>query len=1180
MWTPQPSMNLSSETRAKRAASTRPTAAARPRATGSALILSLVTIVMLVMLGAAYLQVARTDRRTAAAVDTRTNQNEGSILRYIGGILASDVPSIVGADPAIFVEGSEYYDYPWSNPNVQWVVPDQFAPTVVPGPQPVLAAGDQPAREPRAGSPGGWGDATGASSTGNLFAQGGQLDDPWLAATEPDFGVTPPVWPHVTNLQGVFLDLSDIGSSDTYDYTGGGRAVPAQYLTTAQGSLGWSPTANEFLSDVAYTVPALPTGSANEDIYADADGDGITDSRWTWAPLPSDGGRAYVMAVRIVDNSSLLDLSAASYEGLAVDTNEQSRWLWPGELDIETALANIVGAAGVGTLGTEPLLRGPAADAGREMGTPDFNVSVSPHLEQRLAHWLSLTGQDFGDWGIIGSNLERDSTLTVAPSENLTIPDNLTYGDLNVRAEELELRWRNGLNRSDDNLTANAPTSLENLDTTLFRSAALEQAFAPPNGTPYATVQTFSLNEPRKQMTVKSGSANFGQININDLDVENLAAFIERDFQNFDAQPVSLIPPITLNANTPELFFAGGWGTKADPVGSLSDFAAQAAAVLIDFRDGDSVLTEQDGMYGMEYLPFMSEVYVQARYAGTLKLAADPPATAGDELTWTHTEGENSVAIELVNPWPWPIAIPEVQIIVDDGDNDTDDEENWGLLANLLPPTKTTMAANEFITFRKYDTDGDGGDSTLLDSISGGAVYNFTPPESWPVDPATGRVRVRLEALTNDGNFVTYQWLTADDIDAEIIEEYAVGTAPTTTPYIGYTQQSTIGTGNGIAALTVRHDDFARLDHFRDPPPLPEMLPTSTVPANAYSIHLTTPLDSGVTMFGVARKDIESPKMDFFPAPGMPDKLDDRVIDAPDLDPMLTIDPADEPWIIGNADRFYRTGDLLRAVFLGPRLEEEPIGSGDFVEKAVADVWADYFRTRTGEWSIRSAMLDLSDPALVEAGATDNRRMSHAAYLLGMFTNLESTRGLIPGRPNINTMPERLIDSLLPTNTNPESLVIAKDIIAARKDPASLLNRQANTKGIQTVSQLSQLNNLFIPFTLTPALSSTAPTRNPLVDFNEYEPGIGGPDATHDTDRFTEDLEERTMLMSYLNQVTSTRSDIFTAYVLVRAYEANDFSTGKQDEYRLIAVFDRSQVTGEGLPRILAVKRFADADSP
>ncbi len=58
--------------------------------------------------------------------------------------------------------------------------------------------------------------------------------------------------------------------------------------------------------------------------FADADGDGIADSRWTWAPLPSDAGLAYVMAVRIIDNSAMVDLNAWTNP---IPLVQQRRWM-------------------------------------------------------------------------------------------------------------------------------------------------------------------------------------------------------------------------------------------------------------------------------------------------------------------------------------------------------------------------------------------------------------------------------------------------------------------------------------------------------------------------------------------------------------------------------------------------------------------------------------------------------------------------------------------------------------------------------------------------------------------------------------------------------------------------------------------------------------------------------------
>src|SRR4051812_33845225 len=44
----------------------------------------------------------------------------------------------------------------------------------------------------------------------------------------------------------------------------------------------------------------------------DADGDGVPDARWTWAAAGAVGNKLYISAVRIIDNSSLINLSTAT----------------------------------------------------------------------------------------------------------------------------------------------------------------------------------------------------------------------------------------------------------------------------------------------------------------------------------------------------------------------------------------------------------------------------------------------------------------------------------------------------------------------------------------------------------------------------------------------------------------------------------------------------------------------------------------------------------------------------------------------------------------------------------------------------------------------------------------------------------------------------------------------------
>lgn len=1085
------------------------------------MILALVTIVMLVMLGAAYLQVARTDRRTAAAVDTRTNQSDASILRYIGQILAGDIPE--GIDGS----GPEAYDVAWSNPAEPWTVPDVFAPTVVPGPVPNLTNGDQPAREPRA-------NAALADAAGRTQAQGGDRDDPYLASTEPDFSGGTPFWPHVTNLLGVFLDLGDIAATND-TVPGGTRVLPAQYLGTAQGVAG---TPGPIESDVAYTVPAIQMGTippAAAGLFADADGDDIADSRWTWAPLPSDGGQVFVMAVRILDNSALLNVNALSYRRPSQGT-EPSRWLWPGELDLDTSLEGIKARAGGGAMTSTDIL-GNAAPTGRNMAGDTF--------ADRLDNWLFTVNTNRTNWNEIGTALEQAGT--VDGGENPADPGN-TYNSYNTRSEELELRWRNGLNRSTNNTTVDAATPFETLDPALFRSAALEtdytfSGYGTPGNTS-AAIGPFFVEEPRKQMTTISGSASFAQVNLNDAGLVALANAL-------DSPSMTLTNALPADATTPNLFAFGGWASKAE-------FADQMACILADFRDKDSELTFKDGMFGMEYLPFISEVYLQARYdKGTVTPAASS-SSGSDEVEWTHTPGNYALAIEIVNPWPWTIAMPDVEVFVQD---DAGVSQSMGTLETLTAG-KTTMDAHEVIILRKDDA---GFDNGQLPASAFADMSTVVTVPNWPTDAGgTGVAGIILAAQTSVGDRVGYQEFAVEEIPTPLVERYAPGTGAAVAA-TGYSQVSALGTGNGLAAMTVRDVDVD----------VKLLAPNNVETGGAERVQHGPPQAAADAEFNNFLKGATSPDRS--------DTLDDRVADAADASATPTPAAGDEPWIIGNAGRFYRTGDLLRAVFLGPRVNGA-------VQIPVAEVW-ETFRSReeaaggSAQHSIGSLMLDVEDPARVNAG---NLNMPHAAYYLARFHTASVNNdggGLIDGLPNINTMPERLLAEILPTLDPSTAATIANEIVLAREAPAGVtapgIGRPAGLKGIAHLSQFTVR-----PSTLYDGNAATAD----VTDFNELDPEVShafnpspAPGAT--TDPYTNDREEKALLLSALNQVVSTRSDIFTAYVLVRSYPANDFglngidATGEPiptDEFRLIAVFDRSQVTGDGLPRILAVKRFAD----
>ncbi len=78
------------------------------------------------------------------------------------------------------------------------------------------------------------------------------------------------------------------------------------------------------------------------------------------------------------------------------------------------------------------------------------------------------------------------------------------------------------------------------------------------------------------------------------------------------------------------------------------------------------------------------------------------------------------------------------------------------------------------------------------------------------------------------------------------------------------------------------------------------------------------------------------------------------------------------------------------------------------------------------------------------------------------------------------------------------------------------------------------------------------------------DPDIINPFYTDSEDKYSDEMAERDIFFKRISNLVTVRSDVFTAYILVRLGE-----NGPQK--RVIAIFDRSQVTSENdKPRLLA----------
>lgn len=257
---------------------------APPRRRGSILVLLIVSLALMAVIGATYLQVARVQRAQAGGdpggdIDAVVD----SVLALITTTLEDDVNDPAG-------NANEPFDYPRTNDDT--AAPENTYEVYQ------LTTGT------------------------NAQAYGGYHDDKWLASSMPEYPAD--VWPNITDLTGVFLAASATdGDVSTV-------AAPTEYPVNHAG-------------DVNTNIGLDVSNAGDLSLLVDADLDGINDSRWQWPPIPVIEGSAYTMAVRIVDLSGRLNLEVASSPSDDADAYDNSaigeqapRWLSPTGLNFGT----------------------------------------------------------------------------------------------------------------------------------------------------------------------------------------------------------------------------------------------------------------------------------------------------------------------------------------------------------------------------------------------------------------------------------------------------------------------------------------------------------------------------------------------------------------------------------------------------------------------------------------------------------------------------------------------------------------------------------------------------------------------------------------------------------------------------------------------------------------------------
>jgi hypothetical protein len=928
-------------------------------------------------------------------------------------------------------------------------------------------------------------DDLGIDATGKFFVNSEPYDypgavDKWLAVSTPLPYPNPgdtPKWKQTT-----LLTNSYVGGSTDQSYLEATDATAAGYTR-------------------AYDQPA------------DADGDGIIDSRPEAAPIASLRGTQYYMWVRVEDNSSKINMNtglsevsaAGAYDTTAAGTNAP-RWWYPSELD----LGGFLIAHGANT------------------------TEVLNHISYRFGNVVTLPVA----WGTGAA--QRGQFWTGAAAYYAGYPTSTAnYKRLGIDVE-LDLRNRNGLaNRNYSTILADQtagvmaglPLSLREypggtagkFTERSFKDALANMGVASGSQTPAYYFNSPTTSEPRHQLTTLSGNSIFATPIASDASGVVLKRNINKLINacaNSNAVGIQ-----KLSAELYKVFSIGSGANAVYLPPGITDaqaLADQMAVNLVDYADRgslDSRLTEYvngaNSYYGMEVLPFLAEVYAQGTYKATVV-----SGVAGNwTVTWT-LQSNIGYEIEFRNPFKKAVVAPvDVHLWV----NGTDFGSVSGFKAAYNPDDIVILARN---------SGGGQGWDTLPAAAAPPAPYTLTTKlvaasPVWPTGALTYSVELRGTKQDAVGTALTWPYTKCVLTAGFPITITETGNASATTPLNTFTARQIRAAGNAdkLNMLTVKHTDWVQKTN------------TNTANPGAYDN----------TMLSTIAVDAKGGPAGLLP-------------------------------VGANSNRQFAFSDIGTAAVNGIN-ELGELGYigilGPSPTKTIADAWS----TAT---SVEDRMLNFGGNVVVSGS---DFSVPHAAMLIDRFTTYSpnedgvdndgdgvidpiwpapGVEAFMPGTINYNTASYDLLMSILPIPDPATRNTVVTDLIKYREAVNGAADRPLAAPGSRTnpgIAYLGELYNIANP--LASDTLDNATLNGTLIDFQTS--AAGTPDSIID------DRKERAKVLAWLAQVGAVRSDIYTAYILVRGYSNGNLTTPTV-ERRLIAIFDRSRITGPNdQVRILAI---------
>ncbi len=641
--------------------------------------------------------------------------------------------------------------------------------------------------------------------------------------------------------------------------------------------------------------------------------------------------------------------------------------------------------------------------------------------------------------------------------------------------------------------------------------------------------------------------------------------------------------PAELATQIQAVFNVGETPHLPEGIANEQALADQLTANLVDYADADNQLTEQDGRFGFEALPTLTEVYVQRPY--TVAFAFQWPYSPQRwymVMLSADAQHQPGYAVEIRNPFSHPISLTNVHLYADStklvngltGVTDLDAIAGASL-ASANGGDRRLLPGQALVLYRNSDISGNSnGDHDITSLIEDDSPAGITSPIRVSIDDQpllvadsmwsggsnlqARDISFELRAEDAQGNELTWPYSqingksfrtnTSSLIDFGIVRTNAINLVGQTV----YTQYSRFANPKGLNALAYAS---------------PQMQANQTpVTFNFWDL-----------FFGGTPQFIE-----VHDRLGLEDKS--NVQSQTNLPGNINktyyalgfsgekFDTTANQWIISN-EAFDSVGEIAHVPVVGPDPTRTLATALDPTHAA-------------STLDLHDFMLNIHSDRLVSTDDTSALALPHALVLMERLVtlspdedgldndgdgaadeaDLEQDEIFIAGTININTATAGLLNKILPITDTTLRANVVTHLLAYRDQqaPYDNTNRHVggnyrNSPGMALVSELYNIDSNGGTNILATNNSDDDAINNTVIDF------LDNPDAVT-SDGVKDDREEETLLSRQLGNVLSTRSDIFTAYIYLRGYPAGDFRLGAIETKRFFVVYDRSRVVNAQSP--------------